>query len=343
MNLTLVKSESAQFYETGFSCDNAIVLASDRDRFFITDGRYALEAKSRVKNGVCVVESENLIADARKLLRKSGESRCVIDPAEWNAKEYGALRTKLANFAFFERPNFHQKRRAVKNRGEIALIEIAVKENAEAFKAFARFLSQNGKGKSERELSFEAKRFLTDSGRRDLSFEPIFAIDQNAAKPHALASDDRLKIGSTLLFDAGTKYSRYCSDRTRTAVFDESGANFETAQRFGDELKQKIYDLVLRARDAAIEAAKAGIRARELDAIARKIIGDAGYVKEFNHSLGHGVGLDIHEEPFINKRNDMILEEGMIFTIEPGVYIEGFFGVRIEDIIVLEKNGARVL
>jgi Xaa-Pro aminopeptidase len=343
MIAALVKSESAQYYECGFSCDNAVVLTIGGDRFFVTDGRYATEAKERAKEGVSVIDSENLAADVRKILRSSGEKRVLIDPDEWNAKAYAALRKKLPSFSFCERSNFHQKLRAVKSAEAIASIEKAVEENRAAFDEFARFLSEKGEGKSERELHFEAKRFLSDSGKRDLSFEPIFAIDANAAKPHALPSADRLKKGAAILFDAGTKYRRYCSDRTRTAVFDADGINFTTAQTFNDAKKREIYDLVLKAHNEAIAAAKVGMKAKELDFIARKIIAEAGYGAYFNHSLGHGVGLDIHEEPFINKRNETFLQEGMVFTIEPGVYIAREFGVRIEDVVALEKDGARVL
>ncbi|MDR1450792.1 MAG: aminopeptidase P family protein [Helicobacteraceae bacterium] len=339
----IVKSESAQFYETGFSCDNAIALIFDGQKHFITDGRYTIEARENVKSGVEVIESEDLIADARKALRLSKEKRCAIDPVEWNVKDYVNLRNKLADFTFRERAGFHQKLRAVKSEKEIALITGAAKDNKEAFAAFAKFLTERGEGMSERELSFESKRFLSDAGKRDLSFDPIFALDSNAAKPHALPSGDRLRVTSTILFDAGTKCDRYCSDRTRTAIFDKSGVHFEIAQKFDDPNKQKIYDLVLRAHDAAIAAAKIGMKAKELDFVARKTITGAGYGETFNHSLGHGVGLDIHEQPFINKRGDTVLEEGMVFTIEPGIYIAGEFGVRIEDIVVLEKDGARVL
>jgi Xaa-Pro aminopeptidase len=339
----ITKSESALFYETGFSCDNAIALITSDQKYFVTDGRYTTEARENVKNGVEVIKSENLIADIRKLLRLNARKRFAIDPSEWNAKDYADLKRKCEGFAFCEKASLHQKLRAVKTKEEIALIEIAAQENKAAFKAFASFLSDYGEGKSERELSFEAKRFLTDSGKRDLSFEPIFALDSNAAKPHALPSDDRLKPKSTILFDAGVKSRRYCSDRTRTAIFGDNGVSFEIAQRFGDLNKQKIYDLVLKAHDKAIAAAKIGVRACDLDAIARGVIDDGGYGEAFSHSLGHGVGLDIHEQPFINGRNNTILEEGMVFTIEPGIYIAGEFGARIEDIVALEKDGARIL
>ncbi|MDR0664016.1 MAG: M24 family metallopeptidase [Helicobacteraceae bacterium] len=338
----IIKSESAQFYETNFSCDNAIVLTFGDEKYFITDGRYTTEARENAKE-TKVIESDDLIADARKLLRLSGEKRFVVDPSEWSAKECDALRKKLPNFVFCEKVNFHQKLRAVKSASEIALIENAVKENQEAFDRFANFIAKSGGGKSEKELWFEAKRFLSDSGARDLSFEPIFAIDANAAKPHALPTNDKLKSGSAILFDAGTKYRRYCSDRTRTAVFDKNGVSFKMDQRFGDPKKQAIYDLVLKAHDKAIAAARIGMKASELDRVAREVIASGGYGEAFKHSLGHGVGLDIHEEPFINKRSETTLKEGMIFTIEPGIYIAGEFGVRIEDIVALEKGGARVL
>ena len=142
--------------------------------------------------------------------------------------------------------------------------------------------------------------------------------------------------------DAGIKYERYCSDRTRTVPFS-SQMDFGTAQLFNDTEIQRAYDLVLKAHDTAIHKARVGMKASELDAIARNIITEGGLGERFVHSLGHGVGLDIHEHPFINSRNNMILEENMVFTIEPGIYIPGKFGIRIEDTVVLKDDGAHTL
>lgn len=342
MESRILRGESAQYYECGYSCDHALLLAVGETKWFITDGRYTTEAKESGCTAQ-VIESDNLIKTARALIRQSGEKRFIIDPKEWSLEAYDQLAKKLPRVRFSKKPDYSPLARCVKTADEIALIERAVQENAEAFELIAAFLNSEGEGLEEALLHFQAKSFLQNGGRRDISFEPIFAINANAAKPHALPTATPLKRGDLVLLDAGTKYRRYCSDRTRTALFGDHGLRFELKQSLGDKKRQEIYDLVLKAHDQAIEAARPGMEARELDRIARSVIEAAGYGKYFNHSLGHGVGLDIHEHPYINRRNPMRLEEGMVFTIEPGIYLPGEFGVRIEDVVVLENGRARIL
>lgn len=154
-------------------------------------------------------------------------------------------------------------------------------------------------------------------------------------------TDKKLLDGSLILFDGGIKFERYCSDRTRTAFFSD-GFVFKKTQRFKDKKLQHIYDTVLKAQESAIEAAKPGMKAKELDKIARDVIDKAGYGKYFVHSLGHGVGLDIHEYPYIRKNSDEVLPENSVFTVEPELYT-GYYGVRIEDMVVLKSDGAEVL
>lgn len=138
------------------------------------------------------------------------------------------------------------------------------------------------------------------------------------------------------------KYQRYCSDRTRTSVFDEH-FNFEKKQQFKDAHQQKVYDTVLLAQEAALKAVKIGVKAKEIDKAARDVIDKTGFGNYFVHSTGHGVGLDIHELPVIGSRSETIIEENMVFTIEPGIYLPEQFGVRIEDTIIVRKDGAEVM
>lgn len=342
MENRILRAESAQYHECGYSCDHALLLAVGEKKWFITDGRYTTEAKESGCKAE-VVESDNLLKTARALIRQSGEKRFVFDPKEWSLEAYEQLTQKLTNVRFTRKSDYSPLKRRIKTADEIALIERAVHENAEAFALIAAFINNEGEGLEEAILHFQAKSFLQNGGRRDVSFEPILAVNANAAKPHALPTNTPLKRGDLVLLDAGTKFERYCSDRTRTAVFGDHGLRFELKQNLGDKKRQEIYDLVLKAHDKAIEAARPGMEARELDRVARSVIEEAGYGKFFNHSLGHGVGLDIHEHPYINRRNPMKLEEGMVFTIEPGIYLPGEFGVRIEDVIVLENGKPRIL
>ena len=191
-------------------------------------------------------------------------------------------------------------------------------------------------------MTYLAKGVLGDGGRRDLSFDPIVAIGANAAKPHATPTKKVLREGDLLLVDAGLKYRRYCSDRTRT-VEAERDFLFDTHQRFRRKKIQKAYDLVRKAHDHAIAKARSGMKAKKVDALTRDIITDAGYGDYYVHSTGHGVGLDIHEMPYISARSKTRIEDGMVFTIEPGIYIPGEFGIRIEDMVAMVNGRAEIL
>ncbi len=335
----ILKDENAVYYECGFSCDNELFLSLGSERFFITDARYTTEAKERIVKAQ-VVEAKDLAKEARKILRKSRVKRVYYDPKEFSCAEFEAL-TKNLNIQFQKRHNLSWKKRLIKSDEEIELIKKSVLLNAMAFDEFAKRLPAL-LGQSEKRLHFEAIKVLSQMGEYDLSFDPIVAINENAAKPHAFPTDKQLKKGDLLLFDAGIKYKRYCSDRTRTTFVGDM-ITFAKEQRFKNQKIQKAYDTVRSAQEAAIKAARSGMKACELDRVAREIIENSEFKGAFVHSLGHGVGLDIHEMPFINTKNEQILEDGMVFTIEPGIYIPGEFGIRIEDMVVLKNGRAEVL
>ena len=335
----ILKDENAVYYECGYSCDNEIFLKLGSESFFITDGRYTLDAKENIKNAV-VIEAKDLIKEARKLLRKSRIKKLFFDPKEFNKKEIDEI--EKSGVFLKEAPNFSWKKRVVKTEEEIKNIKKSVKENNQAFERFKDYLLKEGVGKSEKRIHFEAVAILSSFGQRDLSFDPIFAINENAAKPHAHPSSKKLKNNDLILFDAGVKYKRYCSDRTRTAYFDKN-LNFGYLQKFSKRKIQKAYDTVLKAHDEAIKRARAGMKAKDIDKIARDIIDKSEFKGFFVHSLGHGVGLDIHEMPFISQRSETVIEENMVFTIEPGIYIPDEFGIRIEDMVVIKNGRAEIL
>ncbi len=184
---------------------------------------------------------------------------------------------------------------------------------------------------------------MSQSGKLNISFEPIIAINENAAKPHALPTKKKLKLNDLLLVDAGIKYKRYCSDRTCTSAVDFENFSFKREQKFKNNKHQKIYDIVLKAQLNCIEKARVGMKASEVDKLTRDVIEKSGYGKYFIHSTGHGVGLDIHEFPVINSKSDVIIKENMVFTIEPGIYLPNEFGVRIEDTIVMQNGKAVII
>lgn len=336
----ILKDENALYYECGYSSDNALYLKCGSEAFFITDGRYAVEAAEEVR-GAEVIIAQDLLKRARKLIRKIKPKRLLYDPKEWSVDAFGRLTSK-SDVHFKKAPDLSHKKRIVKSEEEIEILSKAAELGRKAFDRFAKEIHRNGFGRNEKSLTYTAKAILSDLGKYDLSFDPIVAIDSNAAKPHALPTDDRLKKGDLLLVDAGLKYRRYCSDRTRT-VYAEKHFHFDTRQRFKSRKIQRAYDTVLKAHDHAIRKTRSGMRAKKVDALTRDIIEKAGYGKYFVHSTGHGVGLDIHEMPYISARSTTTIEDGMVFTIEPGIYIPGEYGIRIEDMVAMVEGRAVLL
>jgi Xaa-Pro aminopeptidase len=333
MNYILNK-ENEIYYECGWSSDNAVFLSLEGRKYVITDGRYTLDAKENAKAEV--VEARDLVKKARELILKHKPRFLKIDANNWSQKDYFYLE-KAVNLQNV--PSMSHKKRMIKTPEELDIIEKAAELGAEAFKKFEEAIET---GIDEYELSYRFKEILTNRGRREISFEPIVAVNENAAKPHALVSDKVLKKNDLLLLDAGIKYKRYCSDRTRTiCVADDFSVSKK--QRFKDSFKQKIYDIVLKAQEEAIKKIKPGVKLCDVDKAAREVIEKAGYGKYFVHSLGHGVGLDIHEWPFVNAKNETKIEEGMVFTVEPGIYLPGKFGVRIEDMVIIRNGKVKIL
>ncbi|STQ83802.1 M24 family metallopeptidase [Helicobacter fennelliae] len=332
--------ESAQYYETGYSCDNAIILKLQKDIFFITDSRYTTEARQNLHPRIILMESRFLIDKAIEILKTAKIKTLHFDSTKLSVCDYEKLRSSLNHTELIASPNFHQKMRIIKSQEQIKLIKYSQYLNKKAYKKFAKKIQSN---MTEKALYALAKQILEDSGEYDLSFNPILGINANAAKPHALPSHTKLRSGNLLLFDAGIKYKRYCSDRTRTAFFDGNALHFQKTQKFKEKKLQKIYDIVLKAQESTIKKIRAGMSGKEIDAIARDIISKAGFGAYFSHSTGHGIGLDIHELPFISSKSETIIEDGMVFSIEPGIYIPDRYGVRIEDLVVIKNGKAEVL
>ncbi|WP_297556249.1 aminopeptidase P family protein [Thermococcus sp.] len=214
-----------------------------------------------------------------------------------------------------------------KERDEIRLMEKATKVVDDVFE---EVLSWDLVGMKERELALRIEIEIRE--RSDgISFEPIVASGENGANPHHEPGERKLRKGDMVILDYGAKWKGYCSDITRTIALGEP-----------DERLVRIYEVVWEAQERAFQAVREGIQAGEIDAMARKTIEEAGYGKYFTHRTGHGLGLDVHEEPYIGPGERTVLENGMTFTIEPGIYVPGLGGVRIEDDVVVEGNGRRL-
>jgi len=336
----ILKNENAIYYECAYSSENAIYLKLGSEAFFITDARYAIEAKESVKGAEVIIE-EDLYKKANSLIQKSKIKKLKYDPKEWSVFSFEEIRDGL-KIRFKPIPDFSHKKRVIKSEEEIEILKISATLGADAFDKLAKTINEHGFKNSEEILTYMAKTVLSKYGKYELSFDPIVAIADNAAKPHALPTEKILKKKDLLLVDAGLKYKRYCSDRTRT-VNAKRDFTFDTTQKFKKKKIQKAYDTVLKAHDNAIEKARSGMKAKQVDALTRDIITDAGFGEYYIHSTGHGVGLDIHEMPYISARFDGIIEDGMVYTIEPGIYIPNEFGIRIEDMVAMVNGRALVL
>lgn len=336
----MLKDENAIYYECGYSCDNALYLRLGSEAFFITDSRYTIDAKENVKNAVVIING-NLYGEAVSLLKKAKVKKVIFDPKEWSVDGFDKIssQTKIHFKAMLD---FSHKKRIVKSDDELKILAKAAKLGAKAFKHLAKEFRKNGFGEDEYTLTHMAKGILGDFGKYDLSFDPIVAINKNAAKPHATPTSIKLEKNDLLLVDAGLKYKRYCSDRTRTVEANKYFM-FETPQNFKRKKIQKAYDTVLKAHDNAIAKARSGMKAKKVDALTRDIVTKAGFGEYYVHSTGHGVGLDIHEMPYISTKSDTIIEDGMVYTVEPGIYIPNEFGIRIEDMVAMVDGKAKVL
>ncbi len=336
----ILKNENSIYYECGYSCDNALYICLGSEAFFITDSRYTIDANESIGSAKVVV-GRDLYAEAFKILKKSKVKKVIFDPKEWSVFGFEKLTSK-SKIVFMPKLDFSHKKRIIKSDVELKILSKAAKLGKKAFKSLAKEFSKNGFGIDEFNLTYKAKSILGNFGKYELSFDPIVAINSNAAKPHATPTDKKLTKGNLLLVDAGLKYKRYCSDRTRTVQVGNS-FNFSKNQKFNSKKIQKVYDTVLKAHDNAIEKARCGMKAKKVDALTRDIIDKAGFAKYYVHSTGHGVGLDIHEMPYISSLSDTVIEDGMVYTIEPGIYIPGEFGIRIEDMVAMVDGKVKVL
>jgi len=331
----ILKDENSIYYEVKYSCDNSIFLKLGSEQFFITDARYTEEAKKEAKN--CeVIESSNLITSLKNILKSTPKVKLVFDPYEWNIAEFEKLQTDLN---LVPKKHFSKHRRLIKTDLEIQYLSTAAQYGKIAFHTFREYLTVKGVGKKEKELHFKMSTILQRKGSLNLSFDPIVAFNESTSKPHARPTDRRLANGDLILVDAGVKYNRYCSDRTETFMFQQS--KFSSVKM--SQKVKNIYDIVQKAHDEVILKVRSGMKASEVDKIARDVITKAGFGNKFIHSTGHGVGLDIHEYPNISAKSDIVIEDNMVFTIEPAIYIPDFLGVRIEDMVVMKDGKAKVL
>lgn len=320
-------SASDVFYLSGFRGTFGRILLTPSGNFFLTDRRYE-EAIRRSDIGLLF--QIEIVADLKNSLPKLLKpAKRVFISGSTPLSEY----LLINNCSYGTKPEVSQALsalRAVKDRDELALIKKAVKI---AEKSFRHTFSILKPGIREAEVSLEFEFYARKMGADSLSFTPIVAFGSNSSVPHHATGKTRLKKGMTFLIDAGVKYRGYCSDLTRTGTF--------CIMRTQLKKVQNIYNIAKKAKETAVKALRSGIKCRFPDFKAREFLAEmGGYDKYFTHSLGHSLGIDIHESPYLSSREESFLKSGCTLTVEPGLYFPGEFGIRIEDDYTVTKNGA---
>lgn len=325
----LVTNLSNVRYLTGFSGSNGQVLLTRDSAFFYSDGRYKERAKDLVQGAEIGIYPTRLADLLAPKVKESGIKRLAIEGGTVTLAERDDLAQRIDGVEFVSTKGVVENLRRVKDAEEVARIKQAI---AVADEAFEYVLETLAPGRTEKEIALDLEIHMRRSGAEDVSFEPIVGSGPLSAHIHHSPSDREFQKGDLILMDFGALVDGYHSDMTRTAVLGPAS----------DE-QREMYDLVLRAQAAGIAAMGPGAHGREVDAAARKVIDDAGRAEEFAHGLGHGVGLDIHEAPSLGKTSEDTLAPGEVITVEPGVYVPGAGGVRIEDCVLVTGDGAEVL
>ena len=303
------------------------ILAFRDKAYLIIDFRYIEKARASVKNAE-VIEQKALCSQIIQLLKEHSASSMAIESHTMTVSELSKFKKAIPNIEFVDSDllsNSIAAMRIIKDENEIKNVKKAQEIAETAFDDILKFIKP---GVTEREIALELDRCMLKNGAEALSFETIALSGTNTSMPHGVPSDKQVKDGEFVLMDFGAVYNGYHSDMTRTVCIGKPSEEME-----------KVYNVVLSAQTACLEEAHAGMTGSELDKIARDIIDDAGYGDFFGHSLGHGVGMEIHEAPNAAPLNKNILKSGAIVTVEPGIYIPGKFGVRIEDFVILTENG----
>ncbi|MEW6215071.1 MAG: Xaa-Pro peptidase family protein [Nitrospirota bacterium] len=315
-------------YLTGFSGSSGLLLITKKETFFITDFRYKEQAERDVKGLDIVIEKRDFIRAIKNLSEKIGIRKLGFESSISYEFFKRLSKRDLSSKAF---KGLIERFRAVKDSIEINSIRGAVRRAEAAFLEVKSYIRQ---GMRERAIALRLEERLKKKGCRHIPFDIIVASGPNSAMPHARPTEKKLNMGDLVIVDWGGEADGYFSDMTRTLLIDK-----------GDNIskKKEIYRLVLEANRKAISHISPGIESRKIDSTARDIIKKAGYGKFFGHGTGHGVGLQVHESPHITWNKKEIIKENMVFTIEPGIYVPGLGGVRIEDMVVVKPDGPAVL
>jgi Xaa-Pro aminopeptidase len=325
----LVTNTKDQLYLTGFDGEDGAVLILPGTVYLLTDGRFEEAAERQAPWAKAVIRKKSIAKVLNQLLRKHHVDRLGFQPNEVTVAEHKTFRRELKPVRLIALPKVTRELRLYKDQQEVSAIQKALRVGESAFQAV---LDRIRPGMTERQVAALLLYEMLDRGASGAAFPSIVAAGPSSSQPHARPGNRKIKEGQPLLIDWGATVGHYNGDLTRVVFIRRIPPRF-----------RRLYEQVLEAQTKAIEAVRPGVRMADVDAVARNHLQKADLARYFAHSLGHGLGLDVHEAPSVAPRVEQILKPGMVITVEPGVYFPGKGGIRIEDDVLVTERGHRVL
>lgn len=319
-------------YISGFTGEDSYILISPKGKWFITDYRYTEQAKKECTEFEVIERNrqvETLGEAIYKLLKENHISTMGFERDHINYGMIEDIKNDIEKVEVIPTWGIIEELRYAKDKEEIMNIKKACEI---ADKAFEKLIKVIKVGMTEKEAALELEYYMRQGGAEGFAFDTILISGKKTSMPHGIPSDKKIEYGDFVTIDFGALYNGYRSDMTRTIIMGEAS-----------EEQIRVYNSVLEAQNVGVHASKAGITGKELDDKVKGILVRDGYYKYAGKGLGHGVGLNIHEKPFLDPICEDLLEEGCVVTIEPGVYISGWGGVRIEDTVVIRKDGCEII
>lgn len=325
----IITSKNNRLYFSGLNSSEGMLIITNNEAYLLVDFRY-FEMASKMSKHLKVILTTDFFDSLKEILTHHEIDNVLIENEFTNLVKYEKIRSffKGLNINLIEENVLNpaiDDLRLIKTNLEIQKIKTA-QEVAEL--AFNEVIREIKIGMTEVEFAAKLDYIMKKNGAMSSAFDTIVLSGRKTSLPHGMPSDKKIEPGDLVLIDMGANFEGYCSDMTRTFAMKKVTAE-----------QEKVYDIVLKAQKEALKAIKCGMKACEVDKVARDVIENTDYKGKFGHALGHGVGLDIHEKPTLSSKSEQILRESMVVTVEPGIYIEGKFGVRIEDMVLIKKDG----
>ncbi len=323
----LISSDVNRFYLSEFPSSAGNIIITKNSATLLIDFRYFEKAKKTVKN-MDVLLCQSLYKDITSVLKNKNIQNIYIETAHITLETLNRMEKGLEDFCILKDSALSHKLNALRQIKTPREIEFIKKAQSITDKAFAHILNFIKVGVTEKEIALELEFFMRKNGSSGIAFDTIAVSGKNSSLPHGVPTNKPLENGDFLTMDFGARFEGYCSDMTRTVGLGQVS-----------ETQQEIYNTVLQAQLEALKNIKPNVQCKEIDKIARDIIVNKGYGECFGHGLGHSVGIEIHENPAFNTRDETPIKKGMVITVEPGIYLPDKFGVRIEDMVVITDDG----